>query len=159
MPRLYISLDELRNDSPRVLALKRAVIAKIKTLARKHGRTPTFKELISEHGISQRRIDLLFGGFNGLLKMANLSPNKFTNLTKTEITQMIKSLGKRLGKSPSISDFKKAPDMPSIDLVTERFGTWNAALKAAGFIVTQSQRWSKERIAVRLRAISNQLGP
>ena len=53
--------------------------------------------------------------------------------TKEDVIVSIKALAVRLNKVPSLGDYNRHRCKPTSPIVIDRFGSWNAALAAAGF--------------------------
>lgn len=69
--------------------------------------------------------------------------------TKEDVIASIKALAVKLGKVPSFGDYTKHKCKPTGPVVIDRFGSWNAALTAAGF--TEHSYLSEEQLLQALR--------
>jgi Homing endonuclease associated repeat len=90
--------------------------------------------------------------------------------TEPEIIAAIRRWAKLEGRAPAIVDWRPAdqgghprwerdcPRFPPRSHVTRRFGSWNAALQAAGFDRPRPPAWSDEEILARLRAWARERG-
>lgn len=58
-------------------------------------------------------------------------------LTNEQLIQMLKDLGKRLGRTPTQKDCCSENDMPSYETYRERFGSFENALRLAGYVITR----------------------
>ena len=92
-----------------------------------------------------------FGSWNLALEAAGLE----TGWTKKQIIKMLRKDTKRRGDPPTGEDWNKpAPGRPTTATVCTIFGSWRAALEAAGLLPTGvgEIRWTKERIVDALQA-------
>lgn len=64
--------------------------------------------------------------------------------TKEQIIESIQILAKQTGKIPSLGDYRKYKCKPTDPIIIDRFGSWNAALLAAGF--TEHSYLDKEEL-------------
>ena len=90
--------------------------------------------------------------------------------TEAEIIAAIRRWAKLEGRAPAIVDWRPAdhgghprwerdcPRFPPRSHVTRRFGSWNAALQAAGFDRPRPPAWSDQEILARLRAWAGERG-
>ena len=90
--------------------------------------------------------------------------------TEPEIIAAIRRWAKLEGRAPAIVDWRPAdqgghprwerdcPRFPPRSHVTRRFGSWNAALQAAGFDRPRPPAWSDQEILARLRAWARERG-
>lgn len=53
--------------------------------------------------------------------------------TKEDIIKSIQSLAQELGRTPSLEDYRNHNCKPTQPIIFDRFGSWNAAVIAAGF--------------------------
>jgi hypothetical protein len=77
--------------------------------------------------------------------------------TDEQILEELRASAARLGKSPTMREFAADPDAPvHPQTVIERFGTWNAAKRAAG--LAPRRFISREELLDQLRALAADLG-
>ena len=95
----------------------------------KHKRTPKRGEL--EHG---NAIAKCFGGgsFNRAMQALGLDPATANGLSNDDLIKKIQNKAEELGRIPI------ATDVEQFSTIMRRFGSWNNALKAAGF-----ETWKK----------------
>ncbi|MDO8594689.1 MAG: DEAD/DEAH box helicase family protein [bacterium] len=77
-----------------------------------------------------------FGSLNKALIVAGLKPTRLVGRSKKALIADLQALGKRLKKVPTSADLRVAAgkgEIASQTVYNDRFGTWNKALKAAGF--------------------------
>lgn len=69
--------------------------------------------------------------------------------TRDRIVEAIQAWHRNTGTTPKVSDWRQAtPFAPAHATVTKRFGSWNQAIEAAGFVGrTRRESWSRDTIA------------
>lgn len=117
------------------------IIAAIRTYADQHGRPPTADEWRKSGGLEHpTNVTALrvFGTWNSALAAAGVTVrprhSKGIVWTEKEIIDAMLDWVVKEGRWPVIRDWLYATDKtPSYRTVIDRFGTWNAARKAAGY--------------------------
>lgn len=128
--------------APRQYPAKRSrsrMLGEIKALARKLGRSPTIKDLreASRRGEapSFAQLKKMFGSFPKAVEAAGLQPFRRRSISKRVLIEELRALCKRLGYTPGIKEANQASkDRLIAHPQTYRnvFGSWPAAIKAAG---------------------------
>jgi hypothetical protein len=109
--------------------------------ARKLGRSPTAREwdrrqrgrltIPSSDAMIGR-----FGSWSAALEAAGLQSRRIWSWSESQIVAALQAEAKRLGHAPTASEWRAPPPsergLPSGTVVARRFGSWNAALEAAG---------------------------
>jgi hypothetical protein len=134
------------------------VIDAIQAWAREHdGHPPTREDWVratASHP-NQTQVRRLFGTWKAATKAAGFSPlnSRPMRWTDQAILDALRRWEQVRG-SPLPSDWDNtAPDHPTRGLVTKRFGSWDAALRAAGLSAAQPRHhWSGEQIIRALQA-------
>ena len=117
------------------------LIGQLRAKAESLGRTPMIKDLKSDKSMPSAATYIdRFSSWNEALKAAGLSVN--VGYTNEELIGLLKAKAKSLGRTPTIKDVNSDKSMPHANTYTDRFGSWNQALKAAG--LTPNRRGSKE---------------
>ena len=139
---------------------REAVIAAIKTWAKRTGSPPTSNEWAKSQGVGGLLIEgrigsrpcamtvhRIFGSWNAAIQAAGFEarPQRYqvghpgytpTRWTREKVIAAIKTWAKRHGAPPKLSDWqgigRDAPH-PSAPTVLRVFGSWNAGIEAAGF--------------------------
>ncbi len=132
------------------------IIAALQRDARRLGRPPKCREWNRPLGVgifqwnrsvpraarpSVATVQQHFGSWNAGLTAAGLPVRigRETKWTAESVLEVIRSEGRRLGRAPSLWDFRvsrskgKGKGLPSECVVSKHFGSWNAAIEAAGF--------------------------
>lgn len=108
------------------------LIDAIRELSSKKGRTPTRAEMDSEGEYSSFPVEKNFGSWNDGLRAAGLEPNIEFEPSKETILDEIHRVAGEVGATPTTDDFNREASF-SVGTVTNRFDSWNEALRAADF--------------------------
>jgi len=81
-------------------------------------------------------------------KLGFITTNIYKKYNKEDVIQVIQSKAKELGRVPTNFDFRNTGgDYPSIGFITKEFGSWLAALNAAGYKPEISELYGRPTIA------------
>lgn len=81
------------------------------------------------------------------------------NYSDDELIDMIKNLGVKLNKTPTLQDLKNEKDYPHISVFRKRFGTWNDILELAGFKKNKIiKSYTDDELIELLQKLANELG-
>ena len=128
--------------------------------ARRLGRSPTMREFALDPRAKPhpQTIVARFGSWNRAKRRAGLVARRFA--TREELLLQLRELGQELGRTPTGADLvTRRRSMPSKSLYWQAFGSFRAALRAAGFDVPATKERSDRaveegvRIATRLRRL------
>lgn len=120
------------------------LIELLKAKAERDGRVPTERSVNTDGSLpSSRFYSKRFGSWNAALEAAGLSTNRsYCEYTDEELIELLKAKAERDGRVPSIRDVNADDNMPNATTYYTRFGSWNAALEAAG--LTLNRVWRKK---------------
>lgn len=107
-------------------------IRELTRLARKLGHSPTMGEMDAEGRYTRKTYITEFGTWNDALREAGLEINKPSTVSKEEIVEAIQSLGEELGHPPTVDEMNEY-GQDSRKAARKHFGSWNNALRNAGF--------------------------
>lgn len=105
------------------------------------GHTPLAKSLNGTPGMpGLTAYTMRFGSWGNALKAAGLKGRRTSpkNLSSEEMISMLKQKIDQIGYVPTKDALAKDFELPNPDTYTRRFGSWNEALRLAGFEVTIS---------------------
>lgn len=129
--------------------MKLKIIENIQQFYTEHGRIPRYKDFIDSKGKYPNPFKIVkeFGSWNRAIQQAGFL-NTQKAWTKEEIIQAVKNFYSQEGRLPRNRDFIASNGKyPSPPKVVREFGSWNQAIKEAGFIPTQIHKiWTKEEI-------------
>jgi hypothetical protein len=78
---------------------------------------------------------------------------------RSELIEKLQALALRLGHTPAEDEANAAPDCPCHQTYVNRFGSWNAALSAAGLPLNrQAALYDREMLLRILRRLADELG-
>jgi hypothetical protein len=113
-----------------------AILGELKGCAERLGRSPTMREFAADTRtqVHPQTVIEHFGSWNEAKRRAGLVPRRFA--TREELLQLLRSLGERLGRTPTAKDLDDSGrSMPSKSLYWHTFGSLTNALREAGFDV------------------------
>ena len=129
------------------------LIAALRREADRLGRPPTQREWAtgSPHRPNASSVARTFGSWAAGLRAAGLEPPPARRWNDGEIVEALREWAARHDRPPLSSDWRHAaPDHPSAALARRRFGSWRAALDAAG-LAPQRTEWTRERVLDAIR--------
>ena len=124
---------ETRHRRPRrPVYTNKQLLQTLRDLATNLERSPTYLDLWKCQDVPARATYLQrFGTWNAALEAAGLETNRQT-YTDKQLLKNLRDLATELKRSPTSRDLDNRCDLASYTTYTNRFGTWNAALEAAG---------------------------
>ena len=111
---------------------ERELLDDIRSVARQLGRPPTAAEYDAQGIVSRRTAQERFGGWNEALKQAGFTPHIIKNIPEEELLDEIQHLADKLGQTPTSVNMNERGKF-SQRAYFRRFGTWRAAVRAAGY--------------------------
>lgn len=133
--------------SPAKRYTQEEILESLRQLAAELGHTPTQREIkaASKTGkcAAPTTIATSFGSLTDALSAAGLGLRRFNNLSDEELLEFLKQLANDLGRTPTNKDVGQASSekkCPSPSAFAKRFGSYNAALQAAGLEPTRTPR-------------------
>jgi hypothetical protein len=116
-----------RTDIP-----KSELLAELERLNEELGRTPTVEDMWEEGRFGSATYETAFGSWNDALREANLDVNVRSDIPEKELLSEIQSLSDEISKTPESREMDQRGKFDSTTY-SSRFGSWNEALKQAGF--------------------------
>jgi HNH endonuclease len=136
------------------------LLEELRGCAKRLGRSPTMREFSLDPQARPHPQTLVtrFGSWNRAKRRAGLVARRFA--TREELLRQLRELGAELGRTPTGADLaRRRSSMPSKSLYWQTFGSFRAALRAAGFDVPRPQERAERalddgaRLARRLRRL------
>lgn len=138
---------------------KEQLLAEITRLRDELNKLPSFQEM-NEHGeYSVYTYTQEFGSWNDAVEAAGYTPRaNRESRSKEELITELKRLADSDDHSPSKRDMLESGSF-SPNTYKSKFGSWNAALEAAGFSPrTQGQQITDDALRSELKTVTEQLG-
>ena len=133
------------------------LIDEIQRLAEELGGPPTVAEM-KEHGdYGVSTCSNEFGTWNEALKTAGVGTNKQKDVPESDLLAEIHSLSEHLGRTPSALKMSKDGGY-SVGAYERRFGSWNEALREAGFEVNNRSDIPDAELIAELHRLAKELG-
>jgi len=106
------------------------------------GEVPTLKKLIEYHSMHslKNKYEKIYGGFNNALIELGLELNSVSQYTDDELRQYFENFVLKYKRIPRIHEFNKSKDYPSFWCYQKRYGSWNKAVIAYGYLPNDSNR-------------------
>lgn len=126
---------------------KQVLLIKYKQVAKKLNRTPSSADLKKYSGFSATFYRNIFGSLSALAKEVGLEENvagPAKKITDKDLIEELQNFAKKLGRTPRKNETNLKNCKYSVNAYKRAFGTWNNALKAAGFQVTQGRTSTEE---------------
>lgn len=150
----------LPNYIPRVgdkdMTSRADIIAAIRGVADELGETPTAAQFEEHTEYSRSQAQHRFDSWNNAIKSAGLEPNREFH-SDAKLIWILEDLGEELGRTPSRQDFRDHAEI-SLGAIVNRFGSWNEALRLAGFEINQEAELDRELLAESFRELEAELG-
>jgi len=150
--RAQLSIDEAELAAFRAGLRRRytdeEILAELRAGARRLGRSPTMREFAQDPEVRVHPQTVIehFGTWNAAKRAAGLFPRRF--LTREELLEQLRGLGKELGRPPSARDLAaRKRSLPSASLYAHTFGSLANALREAGFDVPLAEERLDRAIA------------
>ena len=127
----------------------------LKRLADELGHTPTVGEMEQHGKFGSRTYSQEFGSWNDAIQEAGLNLNKQQNVIKSELLGEIRRLNEELGSVPSAEIMDQSGDFAASTYI-RRFGSWNNALREAGFEVNNRSNIPKSELLNALQCLGDE---
>ena len=118
------------------------LIDQLQGLADELGRTPQYDDL-QEYPTYPSTWPYVceFDSWNEALREAGFDINLRSSVSAEEIIAQLQSVADKLGQTPSVTEWREMDDTPGVATVARQFGSWIAAIDAAGL---EHRDWSGE---------------
>ncbi len=130
----YLKKAKELSEKRYMICTKEEALQMLIDFGKKTGRTPSMHMVDYDPDMPSSNVYIgHFGSFNGALMQAGFKINKKGRYTDDELLQLLEECGKKNDRTPTIPMVDDDPNMPSASVFKNRFGSWNNALKLAGF--------------------------
>ncbi|MDB2275494.1 hypothetical protein PM022_13280 [Halorubrum ezzemoulense] len=133
------------------------LITALQGFAEKLGRPPTTDEMDRSGPYTSDSYKRAFGTWNRALRQARLEVHSVWDVSEEDLISELNSLAEELSHVPRKDEMRNQGKW-SAAVYQERFGSWNEALRAAGFEPNQRWRIPREELLAELRAVADDLG-
>jgi DNA-directed RNA polymerase specialized sigma subunit len=133
------------------------VLEELQRVAAQIGHSPSRNEW-QEHGeISAKTVRAHFGSWNEGLRAASLETTPQQTATEEDVLEAIQNLATKLGRPPTAQEMEQRGEW-SVKVAQRRFGTWNTALREAGFEPLSKKDVPEDELVAELARLRNELG-
>ncbi|WP_251344683.1 homing endonuclease associated repeat-containing protein [Haloplanus halophilus] len=133
------------------------LITALQGFAENLGRSPTTDEMDRSGPYTSDSYKRAFGTWNRTLRQAGLEVHSVWNVSEDDLISELNSLAEDLGHVPRKDEMRNQGNW-SAAVYQEQFGSWNEALRAAGFEPNERWRIPREELLAELRAVTDDLG-
>ncbi|MDL0122702.1 homing endonuclease associated repeat-containing protein [Halobacterium salinarum] len=133
------------------------LITALQGFAEKLGRPPTTDEMDRSGPYTSDSYKRAFGTWNRALRQAGLAVHSVWDVSEEDLISELNSLAEELDHVPRKDEMRNQGKW-SAAVYQERFGSWNEALRAAGFEPNERWRIPREELLAELRAVADDLG-
>jgi predicted GIY-YIG superfamily endonuclease len=140
--------NEYRNDDE--------LLRELKSVAERIDETPTQRQLREFSDIDPSIIVKRLG-WNNALKKAGLEINKIHKIKKSELISEIQRVASIIGKPPKRDELEEHSEY-SWSVFVKRFGSYNDAIREAGFEPENLRKVPRDELIKELNRISDELG-
>ncbi|WP_430506203.1 homing endonuclease associated repeat-containing protein [Haloparvum sp. PAK95] len=134
-----------------------ALISALQGFAKKLGRPPTADEMDRSGPYTSDSYKRAFGTWNRALRQAGLEVHSVWNVSEEDLISELNRLAEELDHVPRKDEMRNQGKW-SAAVYQEQFGSWNEALRAAGFEPNERWRIPREELLTELRAVTDELG-
>ncbi|GGK79511.1 hypothetical protein GCM10009067_34780 [Haloarcula sebkhae] len=134
-----------------------SLLQEITRLAEKFDRTPSAAEMRTQGEYSPGTYQNHFGSWTAALREAGFEPVQEYRVPPDQILDEITRLATELGKPPTAAQMQERGEY-SVTLAQNRFGSWNDALRAAGYDPHQRIEIPNSELLEELRRLTEELG-
>ncbi|HUC87406.1 MAG TPA: DEAD/DEAH box helicase family protein [Candidatus Saccharimonadales bacterium] len=137
------------------------VIKQLRLLAEELGHTPLLREVVAaENMVGAGTIKRLFGTYNKALEAAGLPLRRHSGLSKSSLTERLRTYIEKTGEVPTLAGAKKAHrdgKIPEPSAYVRYFKTWNRAVEATGYEPNLVHGRSKKELTRLLKELAKRL--
>ena len=133
------------------------LLTELQQLATELGKTPTIADMKERGEYSERPYVSRFGSWNQALEAADLSVNKHQDLSQDDLLEELQRLADNVDCSPRITDMADQGRYSS-QAYMSKFGSWNNALRAAGFAPNQPKEADCDELLNELKRLAKNIG-
>jgi hypothetical protein len=134
-----------------------ALLAGIRELNDDLGRPPTAGEMDAMGAFSVSTYQNYFSTWTDAVQAAGLEPHRNRDLKQSDLIDDLHNVAARVDRTPTSKDVI-THSQHSIRSYTEQFGSWNQALRAAGFEPTTFRNLTPDELLHELKRLHDELG-
>lgn len=133
------------------------LIAEIKRLATEFDRPPTLPEWKEMAKYSNSPVERVFGRWGSALNAAGFQPHNPSTLDRDQLLAELRALADELEHTPTQADMNERGPF-SEKPYRQKFGSWNAALQAAGLETNIDHDVSKSELVEAIQSVAGGMG-
>lgn len=121
------------------------LIQQLKNIGLRVKRTPRMSDLNPPHTAHHATFTGRFGSWHKALQAAGFAPSYAVRYDRAYLINRLREINETLGRTPILSDLDSLDDV-NARMFAREFGSWNAALAAAGLIPTRKRHTRQDMI-------------
>lgn len=116
------------------------IITALQLKAQELGHKPRLYDIDQDESMpASETIKRVFGSWSEALNQAGFESNKVGKTEDSELIRLLQEKASEIGATPPQRVVDQDPNMPCSSVYKRRFGSWNAAIKAAGLRLNQGK--------------------
>ncbi|WP_245810711.1 homing endonuclease associated repeat-containing protein [Halorubrum halodurans] len=133
------------------------LLQELNRLAEKLGRTPTATEMKTQGEYAPGTYENHFGSWSTALREAGFEPMQEYQVPSEQILEEITRLATESGEPPTSAEMREQGQY-SVTVAQNHFGSWNEALKAAGYNPRKRMQVPDEELLEEISRLTDELG-
>ena len=133
------------------------LLEELKRLKDEIGETPKAIDMEKEGEFGWATYKTVFGSWNDALREAGFNPTNRIDIPKSELISELESIKTQLDRTPDRRDMDRHGKFDSTTYASA-FGTWNEALRAAGFEPNKRQDIPESALLEAIRSLEEEIG-
>jgi len=136
---------------------QQALLEELERVADKLGRPPKYSDMPEHSRYGGAVYSKKFGSWNEALVEAGFEPNREQNLSKQDLIEELHRLADELDRIPRHDEMTERSRYGSA-VYSTKFGSWNNALREAGFEFNKERNVSESKLKEELNRLTDELG-
>lgn len=136
------------------------LLEELRRLAEEIGQVPSIRDMTKRGRYSKDTYCSRFGSWRDAVREAGMNPHPASaqkQMSKRDVCEAIQNLADQLGHVPTSMEMAEHGQC-SAKTAQNRFGTWNMALRAAGFEPNNESDISANRLIAEIERLATELG-
>lgn len=119
--------------------------------------TPTSRDMAEMGEYAPSSYSIAFGNWNNAIQKANLEIVRHRDVPESALIREIQRLADELGRPPTVSQMRDEGRF-GVSTISNKFGTWNDALKTAGFEPNRLRNVDESKLENEIKRLNEEYG-
>jgi hypothetical protein len=133
------------------------LLKELRRLSKEISGTPASRDMAELGEYAPSSYSIAFGTWNNAIQAAGVKIGRHRDVSEAELISEIQSLASDLGHPPTVYQMRDQGRF-GVSTVSNEFGTWNDALKAAGFEPNREKDVDKAKLKDEIRRLNQEYG-